>query len=257
MRVFASILAGILVLAVVVGLLVFMRLRTQRTNILVLQETIDREGDRADEICESAEDVESCRGMVISQTARNLRAPDVCQLLNPGDTLDACLTEVALETRDVRLCAQITGNLQEGCYTLVVQSLIATEGLEACTHYPSEQRQEVCRRSFEMPALQTCLGQHVDDPDICHDLALTERAARERNPSLCLESRNPDSFIPCVLSVGVEDWDGDGLSDLEELTVYFTDPLNPDTDGDGFLDGDEVREGFNPLGPGPLGERGE
>jgi hypothetical protein len=34
--------------------------------------------------------------------------------------------------------------------------------------------------------------------------------------------------------------------------VWHTDPLNPDTDGDGFKDGDEVKNGFNPLGPGKL-----
>ncbi|HEX9664779.1 MAG TPA: hypothetical protein VGA49_03050 [Patescibacteria group bacterium] len=43
------------------------------------------------------------------------------------------------------------------------------------------------------------------------------------------------------------DTDGDGLTDFEEVRVYKTDPLNPDTDGDGFLDGDEVQAGFDPT----------
>jgi len=47
-----------------------------------------------------------------------------------------------------------------------------------------------------------------------------------------------------------KDSDNDGLSDYDELFVYKTDPYNPDTDGDGFLDGDEVTNGFNPLDPG-------
>lgn len=46
------------------------------------------------------------------------------------------------------------------------------------------------------------------------------------------------------------DTDGDGLFDREEIKIYKTDPLNPDTDGDGFLDGNEVKAGYNPLGPG-------
>jgi outer membrane protein OmpA-like peptidoglycan-associated protein/opacity protein-like surface antigen len=37
------------------------------------------------------------------------------------------------------------------------------------------------------------------------------------------------------------DTDGDGLNDGEEVRIYFTNPLNPDTDGDGLSDGDEVR----------------
>ncbi|MFH1482518.1 MAG: hypothetical protein ABIE46_03290, partial [Patescibacteria group bacterium] len=33
---------------------------------------------------------------------------------------------------------------------------------------------------------------------------------------------------------------------------YKTDPKNPDTDGDGYKDGDEVKNGFNPNGSGKL-----
>jgi outer membrane protein OmpA-like peptidoglycan-associated protein len=36
------------------------------------------------------------------------------------------------------------------------------------------------------------------------------------------------------------DTDGDGLTDYEEVTKYHTDPLKTDTDGDGLSDGDEV-----------------
>jgi len=42
------------------------------------------------------------------------------------------------------------------------------------------------------------------------------------------------------------DSDHDGLSDAMEL-LYKTDPNNPDTDGDGYMDGDEVANGYDPL----------
>lgn len=48
------------------------------------------------------------------------------------------------------------------------------------------------------------------------------------------------------------DSDKDGLSDYEERNIYGTDPYNPDTDGDGMSDGDEVRNNRNPKGPGKL-----
>lgn len=48
------------------------------------------------------------------------------------------------------------------------------------------------------------------------------------------------------------DTDGDGLTDREEVAIYKTDPLNPDTDGDTYSDGSEVRNGYNPVGPGKL-----
>ena len=50
------------------------------------------------------------------------------------------------------------------------------------------------------------------------------------------------------------DSDRDGLTDWEEINIYGTDPLNPDTDGDGYNDGTEVKSGYNPSGPGVLGE---
>ena len=48
------------------------------------------------------------------------------------------------------------------------------------------------------------------------------------------------------------DTDGDGLSDGDEAHIWHTNPLNPDTDGDGYPDGVEVKNGFNPNGPGKI-----
>lgn len=42
------------------------------------------------------------------------------------------------------------------------------------------------------------------------------------------------------------DTDGDGLSDGEEVDVYNTDPLKPDTDGDLHTDGREITQGTDP-----------
>lgn len=50
----------------------------------------------------------------------------------------------------------------------------------------------------------------------------------------------------------VADTDGDQLSDYEEVRIYHSDPLKRDTDGDGFLDGHEVLNGYSPTGPGRL-----
>ncbi len=47
------------------------------------------------------------------------------------------------------------------------------------------------------------------------------------------------------------DTDGDGLPDNEEL-IYGTNSVNPDTDSDGYLDGVEVENNYNPEGFGKL-----
>jgi len=47
-----------------------------------------------------------------------------------------------------------------------------------------------------------------------------------------------------------QDSDQDGLSNDEEA-LYKTDPLNKDTDGDGYMDGVEIESGYDPLKPAP------
>ena len=47
----------------------------------------------------------------------------------------------------------------------------------------------------------------------------------------------------------VVDSDSDTIPDTEEAR-YGTDPNKADTDGDGYTDADEIKNGYNPLGEG-------
>ena len=49
-----------------------------------------------------------------------------------------------------------------------------------------------------------------------------------------------------VFALEPVDTDGDGLSDVEETTIYHTDVNNSDTDSDGYNDGEEVRNAYSP-----------
>jgi len=51
---------------------------------------------------------------------------------------------------------------------------------------------------------------------------------------------------PRMVKLEDNDYDNDGLSDSMELN-FHTDLTNPDTDGDGYLDGDEISGGYDPL----------
>ncbi len=53
-------------------------------------------------------------------------------------------------------------------------------------------------------------------------------------------------FATAQVHADVLDSDHDGLTDIEETTLYATDPNNADTDGDSFLDGREVDSGYSP-----------
>jgi len=52
-----------------------------------------------------------------------------------------------------------------------------------------------------------------------------------------------------LLNGGMNDTDNDGLTDIDEIANYGTDPLQPDTDEDGVMDGLEVTDITDPVHP--------
>jgi len=60
----------------------------------------------------------------------------------------------------------------------------------------------------------------------------------------------PPVAVPPAIGVRVpHDRDGEGLSDIDEMLKFGSDPDKADTDGDGISDGDEIARGTNPLDP--------
>lgn len=49
-----------------------------------------------------------------------------------------------------------------------------------------------------------------------------------------------------------KDSDNDGLIDYVEENIFNTNPNNPDSDGDGYKDGDEIENAYDPNGDGRL-----
>lgn len=56
-------------------------------------------------------------------------------------------------------------------------------------------------------------------------------------------------LVSSALAQADLDSDNDGLSDEQEIDIYRTDPNKADTDGDGYADGAEVKNGYSPLNP--------
>lgn len=93
--------------------------------------------------------------------------------------------------------------------------------------------------------LQTFPAGRIRDEWTLNQLFLTDSATEQ---PVC-----PDVDPAALTAAGQaiqQDLDTDGLNDLAEQW-YGTLPTTADTDNDGFLDGQEVSNGFSPLGPGP------
>jgi hypothetical protein len=69
-------------------------------------------------------------------------------------------------------------------------------------------------------------------------------------PPVQTEQEEPADAFPAKLVPG-QDADSDGLTNVEERLIYNTDMSLPDTDRDGFLDGNEVFHGYAPNGLSP------
>lgn len=81
----------------------------------------------------------------------------------------------------------------------------------------------------------TAIGEPIQEPPAAD--SDNDGLSDQREIELGLDPKNPDM-------------DGDGVLDGDEVDKYKTNPTNADTDGDGYADGVEIRGGYNPRGAG-------
>lgn len=89
---------------------------------------------------------------------------------------------------------------------------------------------------------QDCLADCPKPPPVCGD---NQCDAPEETFENCAADCQPPEPQPAA------DSDSDGLTDDEEAGIYLTDKFSPDTDGDSFVDLNEVINLFDPAHPRP------
>ena len=92
------------------------------------------------------------------------------------------------------------------------------------------------------------LGSNLLDDEVIEEEPIDELIIQDSDN----DGLSDDDEIQLGTDINKTDTDDDKLFDYEEVRVYKTDPLNPDSDGDGFIDGEEVLGGYDPLGSGKL-----
>jgi hypothetical protein len=91
----------------------------------------------------------------------------------------------------------------------------------------------------------------IGDPKICQSIKNGKMMPDAQKQ--CFKKIEDYDFIP-GLNLYSLDSDGDGLSDLQEILFFNTSANNPDTNGNGKSDFEEVEAMTNPLGTGKLGD---
>lgn len=106
------------------------------------------------------------------------------------------------------------------------------------------------------------LNQPTDEPEVTTPvtppITTPDEEEDEEPEEVPPVEEDPDTEDPFATDfVPGTDTDSDGLTDIEE-SLYGTNPQLPDSDEDGFLDGNEVFHRYNPNGtaPGSLFESG-
>lgn len=129
---------------------------------------------------------------------------------------------------------------------IAIGVVVIALGIGGYLLWRSAQQNAEAKRAAEQVAVEAQAAEEATKA--AEEAARTEEGQAQGQP---LQSDQPTtSPFPAAVTPGV-DTDSDGLTDVEETIVYGTNPALPDTDSDGFLDGNEVFHGYNPNGTAP------
>lgn len=150
------------------------------------------------------------------------------------------------------------------------EEAILNNNSSQCGSIEEEYTKDLCYKNIAIELLDAVVCGFIKDPDsreTCKFVIIKEEANKSKSVEPCKKLEKKDLADRCIKQVAAgnfcsdeecldktvsPDADQDGLSDLLEEIYYKTNSKDPDTDKDGYKDGDEVKGGFNPKGAGKL-----
>jgi hypothetical protein len=211
--------------------------------------------------CQNSPNPDRCEEALLQDTAALTGSAQMCDLLDAQVDRDNCYWAVARSTSDAKNCALITVEAQASRCSddLMEAQALASNDATPCKQIQDAARQVRCEDAIAGPLTsENCEERR---PEACADIVLSQQARASLNMGDCEGIVDESIRLTCYDVVedalvdaehGLsEDADGDGLT-LAQETDFGTDPDNPDTDGDGYVDGVEVAAGYNPTGAGKI-----
>lgn len=184
------------------------------------------------------------KGTCYAQIAYNNNDGDICDNIANATSSSLCkdnvFANIALKNKDIAQCSRIkNGSRAYACRQKIIDSGIKPED---CLGIP-----------LELPQNKPVYEAFIEPRDLCLSRVLKREAISNGDLSFCEQIPLASEKAQCLIFLtGADpnsDQDNDGLNYFEELTAG-TDPEDPDTDKDGFNDGDEVSGNYNPRGEG-------
>ena len=273
-----AIIGGTIVLAVLIifGARWLITSKIESNQQAVAIERMSSQLDNSLVSCDQEKYPEACRADKVEAGASSIGAAEICNKLS-GDALITCVWKIAKQEGDPEACKNITvTEKQKSCQDSVYRDLAGLNlDLSWCEKIAFELSRTKCINTVtEQIAKQKGCQDTGIDPNVCVRLETLDKAIASRDSGQCMALTDVNDQDDCLESVGVGDKDldkldaqmearigtsdvnidsdSDELSDYDEYYEYGTNPAKADTDGDGYSDGAEIRDGYNPLGAGKL-----
>lgn len=240
-----GIVLGVVLLVVVIVLL--LRPSQQEQDMIIVQDSIERQAQIS---CAGEEDKEACLAREKLELSQQTGNATICEGFE-GEEKETCIWNIANDKKDASICQALEGDMYMRCASPILLSLaVSTTDRAFCDQMPNQDLIDGCLDTLAATGGSSVCNELNREGVDCFVLEVTERAKRAQDTDIC-DELPVESAGACYDGVILVDRDFDGLTEAQEFR-FSTDDRNEDTDGDGFLDGDEVQNGYNPNGPGTL-----
>lgn len=162
---------------------------------------------------------------------------------------DGCIFSVARFANDIKICDEITeaASSTKCRESFLYDKIIGQSEITRCHELTNSELLKQCLTHFfwQYDSATDCADQQNENKTLCTDIVHYNLASKKNDESQCGLIKNDALKSDCfsIVQTKPRDSDSDGLLDSDEIS-YGTNPFLADTDGDGQSDLDEMSKYF-------------